>query len=54
MAKEVILTYTRLKELEQELEYLKTEKRKEISEKINLTSCSLLMKIESDKLTDNS
>lgn len=36
MAKEVILTYTRLKELEQELEYLKTEKRKEISEKIKI------------------
>lgn len=36
MAKEVILTYTRLKELEQELEYLKTEKRKEISEKIKV------------------
>ena len=36
MSKEVILTYTRLKELEQELEYLKTEKSKEISEKINV------------------
>ena len=36
MSKEVILTYTRLKELEQELEYLKTEKRKEISEKIKV------------------
>lgn len=36
MAKEVILTYARLKELEQELEYLKTEKRKEVSEKIKV------------------
>ncbi len=36
MAKEVILTYARLKELEAELEYLKTEKRKEISEKIKV------------------
>lgn len=36
MEKEIILTYTRLKELEAELEYLKTEKRKEISEKIKV------------------
>ena len=36
MAKEVILTYARLKELEAELEYLKSEKRKEISEKIKV------------------
>jgi len=32
--KEIILTYNRLKELEAELEYLKIEKRKEVSEKI--------------------
>ena len=36
MEKEIVLTYTRLKELEQELEYLKTEKRKEVSEKIKV------------------
>ncbi len=36
MEKEIILTYSRLKELEEELEYLKTEKRKEISEKIKV------------------
>lgn len=36
MEKEIILTYNRLKELEAELEYLKTEKRKEISEKIKV------------------
>ena len=36
MEKEIILTYARLKELEQELEYLKTEKRKEVSEKIKV------------------
>lgn len=36
MEKEVILTYKRLKELEAELEYLKTEKRKEVSEKIKV------------------
>ena len=36
MEKEIILTYTRLKELEAELEYLKTEKRKEVSEKIKV------------------
>ncbi len=34
MEKEIILTYNRLKELEAELEYLKIEKRKEVSEKI--------------------
>ena len=34
--KEIILTYKRLKELEAELEYLKTEKRKEVSEKIKV------------------
>ncbi len=34
--KEIILTYNRLKELEAELEYLKTEKRKEVSEKIKV------------------
>ncbi len=36
MEKEIVLTYHRLKELEAELEYLKTEKRKEISEKIKV------------------
>lgn len=36
MEKEIILTYKRLKELEAELEYLKTEKRKEVSEKIKV------------------
>ncbi len=36
MEKEIVLTYTRLKELEAELEYLKTEKRKEVSEKIKV------------------
>ena len=36
MEKQVILTYERLKELEKELEYLKTEKRKEVSEKIKV------------------
>ena len=34
--KEVVLTYEGLQKLEQELEYLKTEKRKEISEKIKI------------------
>lgn len=34
--KEIVLTYQRLKELEAELEYLKTEKRKEVSEKIKV------------------
>ena len=32
--KEIVLTYNRLKELEAELENLKIEKRKEVSEKI--------------------
>ena len=36
MEKEIVLTYNRLKELEAELEYLKTEKRKEVSEKIKV------------------
>jgi len=36
MEKEIVLTYNRLKEFEAELEYLKTEKRKEISEKIKV------------------
>ncbi len=36
MEKEIILTYKRLQELEAELEYLKTEKRKEVSEKIKV------------------
>ncbi len=36
MEKEIVLTYHRLQELEAELEYLKTEKRKEISEKIKV------------------
>lgn len=36
MEKEIVLTYARLKELEAELEYLKTEKRKEVSEKIKV------------------
>ena len=36
MDKEIVLTYNRLKELEAELEYLKTEKRKEVSEKIKV------------------
>lgn len=36
MDKEIVLTYNRLKELEAELEYLKTEKRKEVSEKIKI------------------
>ena len=36
MEKEIVITYNRLKELEAELEYLKTEKRKEISEKIKV------------------
>lgn len=34
--KEVVLTYEGLQKLEKELEYLKTEKRKEISEKIKV------------------
>lgn len=34
--KEVLLTYEGLKKLEDELEYLKTEKRKEISQKIKV------------------
>lgn len=34
--KEIILTYEGLKEREEELEYLKTQKRKEISEKIKV------------------
>lgn len=34
--KEIVLTYNRLKELEAELEYLKIEKRKEVSEKIKV------------------
>ncbi|MBQ4515686.1 MAG: transcription elongation factor GreA [Clostridia bacterium] len=34
--KEVILTYEGLKAIEEELEYLKTQKRKEISEKIKV------------------
>lgn len=36
MAKQVVLTDQGLKKLEEELEYLKTEKRKEISEKIKV------------------
>ena len=36
MSKEVVISYKKLKELEAELEYLKTEKRKEISEKIKV------------------
>ncbi len=36
MSKEVVISYKKLKELETELEYLKTEKRKEISEKIKV------------------
>ncbi len=36
MEKRIVLTYTRLKELEAELEYLKTEKRKQVSEKIKV------------------
>ena len=36
MAKEVLLTYDGLKKLEQELEYLKSEKRLEVSEKIKV------------------
>ncbi len=34
--KEVVISYKKLKELEAELEYLKTEKRKEVSEKIKV------------------
>ena len=34
--KQIVLTYEGLKEREQELEYLKTQKRKEISEKIKV------------------
>lgn len=34
--KEVVLTYEGLKAMEEELEYLKTQKRKEISEKIKV------------------
>ena len=34
--KEVLMTYEGLKKLEEELEYLKTEKRKEISERIKV------------------
>ena len=33
---EVMMTYEGLKKLEEELEYLKTEKRKEISERIKI------------------
>ena len=36
MEKEVVLTYEGLKAREEELEYLKTQKRKEISEKIKV------------------
>lgn len=36
MSKEVVISYKKLKELEAELEYLKTEKRKEVSEKIKV------------------
>lgn len=36
MSKEVVISYKKLKELEAELEYLKTEKRKEVSEKIKI------------------
>ncbi|MBQ4109575.1 MAG: transcription elongation factor GreA [Clostridia bacterium] len=36
MAKEVLLTYEGLKKLEDELEYLKSEKRLEVSEKIKV------------------
>ena len=34
--KETLLTYEGLKKLEEELEYLKTEKRKEIAERIKV------------------
>ena len=36
MSKEVVISYKKLKEIEAELEYLKTEKRKEVSEKIKV------------------